>query len=252
MDTPHLTTMVVLYKTNLVFDTTALLHALPLNDEIIKIEKRGVLRRGASRKDTIKRRSKKEPSSQMKTGFCHNSITIVMMNNGDGSLPMKEITVKIFQNGVFHMTGILNELYDKYTIQKLLNIIWNDCRLAVKECPDMFEIINRRVVLMNYTTSILNHKTIGREVLHNAIRKLGKEFDSHYDPDVYPGVKINLQGKKWTAKIFRTGKMILTGITSQEECDKFIELLLCLFEKVLPQIQKPNNMLNTTAQQLVR
>jgi len=237
--------MVVLYKTNLTFDTMALLHALPLNDEIIKIEKRGVLRRGASRKDTIKRRSKKEPTSHTSTGFCHNSLTLVMMNSGDGSLPMKEITVKIFQNGVFHMTGILNELYDKYTIQKLLEILWNDCRMAIKEVPDMYEILNRRVVLMNYTTSILNHKTIGREVLHNAIRKLGEEFDSHYDPDVYPGVKIQVSGKKWTAKIFRTGKMILTGITSQEECTMFIELLLSLFEKVLPQTQKPNNMSNT-------
>jgi len=245
METPHLTTMVVLYKTNLTFDTMALLHALPLNDEIIKIEKRGVLRRGASRKDTIKRRSKKEPTSHTSTGFCHNSLTLVMMNSGDGSLPMKEITVKIFQNGVFHMTGILNELYDKYTIQKLLEILWNDCRMAIKEVPDMYEILNRRVVLMNYTTSILNHKTIGREVLHNAIRKLGEEFDSHYDPDVYPGVKIQVSGKKWTAKIFRTGKMILTGITSQEECTMFIELLLSLFEKVLPQTQKPNNMSNT-------
>lgn len=252
METPHLTTMVVLYKTNLVFDTNILLHALPLNEEIIKIEKRGVLRRGASRKDSIKRRSKKELIAHTSTGFCHNSLTLVMMNNGDGSLPMKEITVKIFQNGVFHMTGILNELYDKHTIQKLLNILWNDCRIAMKNVPDRYEILNRRVVLMNYTTSILNHKTIGREVLHNSIRKLSEQFNSHYDPDVYPGVKIQVNEKKWTAKIFRTGKMILTGITSQEECEQFTVLLLSLFEKVLPQIQTPNNTSDTISLPSVR
>lgn len=247
MEPLTLSTMVVLYKTNLSFDTTTLLHSLPLNDEIIKIEKRGVLKRGASRKDSIKRRSKKEPSASTSTGFCHNSITLVMMNNGDGSLPMKEITIKIFQNGVFHMTGILHELYDKRSIGKLLDIIWNDCRAAIKEVPDMYEILNRRVVLMNYTTKILNYKTIARELLHSAVRKLGGNFDSHYDPDVYPGVKIQIPRKKWTAKIFRTGKMILTGITSEEESHEFIALLLSLFEKVLPQTQKRYNTSNTIA-----
>ena len=107
MESPTLSTMVVLYKTNLKFDTTALLNALPINEQIIKIEKRGVLKRGESKRDRIKRRSKKEPSSNT-TGFCHNSITLVMMNDGDGTLPLKEITVKVFQNGVFHMTGILH------------------------------------------------------------------------------------------------------------------------------------------------
>ena len=245
MESPVLSTMVVLYKTNLTFDTTALLHALPLNDEIIKIEKRGVLKRGGSKKDTIKRRSKKESTTHTSTGFCHNSITLVMMNNGDGSLPMKEITIKIFQNGVFHMTGVLDELYDRFALQKLLNIIWNDCRMTIKEVPDMYEILNRRVVLMNYTSKISTHGTVARELLHNAIRRLGEEFDSHYDPDVYPGVKIQVSGKKWTAKIFRTGKLILTGITSHEEMEQFMSLLLSLFEKVLPKTQKLNNMSNT-------
>jgi hypothetical protein len=55
--------------------------------------------------------------THVSTGFCHNSITLVMMNNGDGTLPMKEITIKIFQNGVFHMTGVLHELYDKCSLQ---------------------------------------------------------------------------------------------------------------------------------------
>ena len=31
------------------------------------------------------------------------------MSEGDGTLPRKEITIKLFQNGVFHMTGILHE-----------------------------------------------------------------------------------------------------------------------------------------------
>jgi hypothetical protein len=46
METPKLSTMVVLYTINLKMKTDILLEKLPLNDHIIKIEKRGVLRRG--------------------------------------------------------------------------------------------------------------------------------------------------------------------------------------------------------------
>ena len=242
MDSPTLSTMVVLYKTNLTFDTTKLLHCLPLDETIIKIEKRGVLKRGQSKRDQIKRRSKKETPTST-TGFCHNSITLVMMNDGNGELPMKEITVKIFQNGVFHMTGILDERYDTSTIDTLLNVLWTSCKESLKEEPENPEILNRRVVLMNYTTKLSSNDTVPRETLHKNIRNSKFEnITSHYDPDVYPGVKINIGPKKWTAKIFRTGKIILTGITNKDECSEFTEQLLSLFEKVLPLKQKQSEM----------
>ena len=79
-----------------------------MSEQIIKVEKRGVLCRGTSSRDKIRRRSKNSEKANS-TGFGHNSITIVMMNDGDGTLPAKEITIKIFQNGVFHLTGILHE-----------------------------------------------------------------------------------------------------------------------------------------------
>jgi len=234
MEPPVLSTMVVLYNTNLKFDTSKLLDLLPLNNEIIKIEKRGYMRRGESKRDKIKRRSKKEPSSN-NTGFCHNSITLVMMNNGEGKLPQKEITIKIFQNGVFHMTGILNELYHTNSIQILLKIIWEQCQEALKEPPAQCEILQCRVVLMNYTTKLSSNQTIAREVLNNTIRSSKLEhISSQYDPDVYPGVKIHIGPGKWTAKVFRTGKIILTGITTHEQCLTFMSELHSLFEKVLP------------------
>ena len=58
MDTPKLSTMVVLYNTNLKFNTTKLVELLPLSYGIIRVEKRGVLRKGESKRDLIKRRSK--------------------------------------------------------------------------------------------------------------------------------------------------------------------------------------------------
>lgn len=237
MEIPILSTMVVLYKTNLTVDTTGLANAIPLGDQIIKVEKRGVVKRGESKRDRIKRRSKKEPSSNT-TGFCHNSLTIVMMNDGGGALPAKEVTVKIFQNGVFHMTGILDERYDMTAVDILLKTIWEHCKESIKAEIEKPEIVNRRVVLMNYTTKLSSNSTVAREALHTNIKSSGiPDVVSHYDPDVYPGVKINIGTGNWTAKVFRTGKIILTGVVSKEECTQLTSQLLLLFEKVLPKKQ---------------
>jgi len=162
-----------------------------------------------------------------------------MMNDGDGTLPLKEITVKVFQNGVFHMTGILHDNYDICCMRILKEILWNDCKDAMKELPESIEVLNRRVVLMNYTSKLTSNATVAREHLHMNIRSAKlDDISSHYDPDVYPGVKICIGKNNWTAKVFRTGKIILTGIVSAEECTELMRQLLCLFELVLPQKPK--------------
>ena len=212
--------------------TDQLLERIPLNESIIKIEKRGVLRRGESSRDKIRRRSKKDEKKST-TGFGHNSITLVMLNSGDGTLPMKEITIKIFQNGVFHLTGVLHDDYDKSCIRILLNTIWTHCHDCVVDPPLNWEILQRRVVLMNYTTELNPKTTIARETLYNAIRKQDGICAS-YDPDVYPGVKIQFVPSKWTAKVFRTGKIILTGITTHADCLTFVEELGTLLTNSLP------------------
>jgi hypothetical protein len=212
---------------------------LPLDTSIIKIEKRGVARRGESKRDKIKRRSTKtSPSST--TGFCHNSITVVVLNDGDGALPQKEITIKIFQNGVFHLTGILDYLYDTCSMRILLESLWTKCRQSIIDAPETYEIMKRRVVLMNYTTKLTSNQTVPRELMFNNIRNLGREdVVCAYDPDVYPGVKIRIGPKNWTAKVFRTGKIILTGITEPEEVTELIKQLSCLLAEVLPSVQTP-------------
>jgi hypothetical protein len=170
-----------------------------------------------------------------------------MWNDGDGALPKKEITIKIFQNGVFHMTGILDDRYDMSSIRILTEILWNHCKESLKNIPEKVELITRRVVLMNYTTKLSSNNTVPREVLHNNIKSANLDnVISHYDPDVYPGVKICIGKDNWTAKVFRTGKIILTGIVSPAECTELISQLLCLFAKVLPQKQLPEHMSNIT------
>ena len=233
MEAPHLSTMVVLYNTNLKFDTSKLVETIPLGDSVIRAEKRGVLKKGESKRDSIKRRSKKEPTKHT-TGFGNNSMTIVLMNDGDGTLRRKEITIKIFQNGVFHLTGVLDDLYDISSMRILLDILWTHCRSAILDCPDAHAILARRVVLMNYTTKLIGHETVPRELLYTRIRNMRHAtITSHYDPDVYPGVKIHIGPQKWIAKVFRTGKMILTGITTKEQCVEFVDQLTVLLRQTL-------------------
>jgi hypothetical protein len=228
METPTLTTMVVLYTMGVRLDTDVLVHDLPLTRNLIKIEKQGVLRRGESRKDRIRHR-KPAASPRRTTGFGHNSITLVMMSSGDGSLFEKEITVKIFQNGVFHITGVLDELYDRHVTQFLQQTILETCPTAILSgewTPD-----SRRVVLMNYKTKLNGVTNLSREQLHASVRRQG--FKTNYEPAVYPAVKIYFPDHKWIAKVFRTGNIILTGMTTAEEC---VEMTQQLSQVLVPSI----------------
>lgn len=221
MEPPTLTTMVVLYTMGVRLNTDTLVQELPLSDSIIKVEKQGVLRRGESKKDRVRHRTPAVVAPRRTTGFGHNSITLVLMSDGDGSLPRKEITVKIFQNGVFHITGVLDEKYDRDVTQKLYTAITHSCPHAVisgEWTPD-----NRRVVLMNYKTRLTGVENLSRETLHASVRKKG--LKTIYEPAVYPAVKIYFPDVKWIAKVFRTGNIILTGMTTASECDALVARL---------------------------
>lgn len=220
MESPILTTMVVLYAMGVRLDTTLLVERLPLTPVFIKLEKQGVLKRGESKKDRIRHRAK--PSAPKRTtGFGHNSITMVLMSSGNGALPEKEITVKIFQNGVFHITGVLDERYDRDVVARIQAAIETTCPAAVLEgqwTPD-----TRRVVLMNYKTALRGVSNLSRETLHAALRRQG--YKTNYEPAVYPAVKVYFPETKWIAKVFRTGQVILTGMTTAEECEALVRQL---------------------------
>jgi len=233
MDPPTLTTMVVLYTVNVRLNTNLLLESLPLTESIIKIEKQGIPARGSSKRDLIKRRAKKAPVKRT-TGFGHNSITLVSLDDGNGTLRKKEITVKIFQNGVFHITGVLDERYDRSVMSRLRAHILSTCPQAVgvpdDTAPDnVWTTEVRRVVLMNYKTRMAA-TTLSRETLYADLRRAGVRTE--YEPAVYPAVKIYFPDVKWIAKVFRTGNIILTGMTTAEECDRLVAALLPLIDSV--------------------
>lgn len=220
METPILTTMVVLYTTGVRLDTTKLVHDLPLTDTILKIEKQGVLKRGESKKDKVRHRNPPNASKRT-TGFGHNSITMVLLSAGNGLFPEKEITVKIFQNGVFHITGVLDESYDRDVMARLHEHITTSCPTAILD--GTWSLDNRRVVLMNYKTKLTGITNLSREQLHASVRRQG--LKTNYEPDVYPAVKIYFPDTKWIAKVFRTGQIILTGMTTPGECEELTKRL---------------------------
>lgn len=222
METPTLTTMVVLYTMGVRLDTDILVNTLPLNTGIIKIEKQGVLRRGESKRDRIRHRATTVVTPRRTTGFGHNSITLVLMSAGtSGTLLEKEITVKIFQNGVFHITGVRDEGYDRDVTKRLHEHIVSTCPTAILEGE--WNLDSRRVVLMNYKTRLIGTDNLSRETLCANVRKQG--YKTNYEPAVYPAVKIYFPDTRWIAKVFRTGNIILTGMTTSSECDLLMDKL---------------------------
>lgn len=213
MEPAKLTTMVVLYTTRILLDTTYLAHHLPLTERLIKVEKQGVLKRGESKKDRVRKRNAPAVPKRT-TGFGHNSITMVVLSSGNGHQNEKEITVKIFQNGVFHITGVLDEAYDRDVMRYIRSHINYFCSQAVR--GGIWDPEVRRVVLMNYKTKIRDVSNLSRERLSAGLRRIG--FKTNYEPAVYPAVKVYFPDTKWIAKIFRTGNVILTGMTAEEEC----------------------------------
>ena len=220
MESPILTTMVVLYSMGVRLDTTRLVTSLPLTSVFIKLEKQGVLKRGESKKDRIRHRVK-PAAPKRTTGFGHNSITMVLLSTGNETLREKEITVKIFQNGVFHITGVLDERYDRDVVKRIQTHIETECPEAILEGTWTPE--TRRVVLMNYKTSLRGVTNLSRESLHAALRRQG--YKTNYEPAVYPAVKVYFPDTKWIAKVFRTGQVILTGMTTAEECEALVQQL---------------------------
>jgi TATA-box binding protein (TBP) (component of TFIID and TFIIIB) len=212
--------MVVLHSYKMKLDTDIMLRNTPIDSELIKIEKRGILRRGESKRDRIKRRN---PKAVTTSGFGHNSVTVVLMNDGDGKLPSKEITVKIFHNGVFHMTGILDPGYEISSLRILREKIPTEC-LKEGSWDDHTE---RRVLLMNYSTSFTNTLSISRVALQRYFQERG--IQAEFEPDVSPCVKVVFP-QRWTACIFRTGKINLTALKSHDDCTEFVKLLEPHFE----------------------
>ena len=208
-----------------------MLRELPLDHGIIKIEKRGILRRGESKRDRIKRRN---VAPTVTSGFGHNSVTVVMMDDGEGTLLKKEITIKIFHNGVFHMTGVLHPSYETSVLKILKTHIPVSCIHEGWPPGDS----QRRVLLMNYSTGFEGSPKISRVAMQRYFQERG--IQAEFEPDVSPCVKVVFP-KQGTACIFRTGKINLTALKSAEECETLVGLLTPHFEGYLSTLAAGDN-----------
>lgn len=216
---PTLSTMTVLYRLPMKMNTDAVFHELPLADPIIKIEKRGLGKRGESKRDRIRRR---RVANTTTTGFGHNSVTIVLLNDGFGNHPSKEVTIKIFHNGVFHLTGVRHEDYARSSMQQLRSILNALPDTCFTERPSAIDPPVERIVLMNFTTSFLETTKLSRLQIQSFF--VSKGVHVVFEPDVDPAVKIQFP-EKWVARIFRTGKINLTALTNRQDCTAFVERL---------------------------
>ena len=158
-------------------------------------------------------------------------MTLVLLSKGDGTLREKEITVKLFQNGVFHITGVLDDSYDADAVSAILGMIREFCPEGMTPTDVVPE---RRVVLMNYKTRLQGTSSIAREKLYQDLRENGTKVA--YEPSVYPAVKIYFADKRWIAKVFRTGNIILTGMTTKEESAELMLQLHPLLATALPPV----------------
>jgi TATA-box binding protein (TBP) (component of TFIID and TFIIIB) len=73
---------------------------------------------------------------------------------------------------------------------------------------------------MNYKTKLHGTTNLSRETLAASVRQKG--FRTNYEPAVYPAVKIYFPDTRWIAKVFRTGNIILTGMTTADECERLM------------------------------
>lgn len=219
LNQPTLSTMTVLYRLPMKMNTDRVFHELPLEHPILKIEKRGLGKRGESKRDRIRRRN---PTPMTTTGFGHNSVTLVLLNTGFDRHPSKEVTIKIFHNGVFHLTGIRHEDYARSSMQELralLNKLGDAC---FHERPSLTDSPVERIVLMNFTTSFVNTNKVNRLQIQTFFETKGVRVV--FEPDVDPAVKIQFP-EKWVARIFRTGKINLTALTTRQDCVLFVDRL---------------------------
>ena len=137
--------------------------------------------------------------SQTKNGEFFNQLTL-------GHTDHSKKKVKIFSNGTFHVTGVVNEaecMAECYQVAKILKG-WGLIQ-EIKFSPLTVNLINT-----NYEFGFdINLPKVQRHIKNN------KTFlQCHYDPQKYPGlnIKISIPGSSnVTILLFRSGNLMITG-----------------------------------------
>ena len=230
----HISTMVQIGQISSLINLKNLATHLNINDNILYIEYGSEISKGDS--------LKKKPKKQKQVKYFYNQVTLHMNLN-------KRVNTKIFNNGRIQMTGIKNINQGKQVIDLFISEVSKLSENYLNEIfidTNLYQKSEIETVLINSDFDIYN--TVNREVLHRLIVEYG--YYSSYEPCQYPGVNIkyyynplinnfgicncekpcNGKGKNNTCKritiaVFKSGKIMITGGTNNENINcayKFI------------------------------
>ena len=188
---------------------------------------------GMNKKDILSYRCKR------KSAFYNCFVLIIRLKDGNG---YKESHVKVFNTGKLELPGIQCDKFLKKILNKLVEVLNNDCGLNVNYLDGKSETV---LINSNFNCGYY----INRERLTDLL-KYNYKFQTSYDPCSYPGImskfyydpKLSEQtGIKPDTKlyhsairevsfmVFRTGSVLIVGKCEEPELReiyKFIKNLL--------------------------
>jgi transcription initiation factor TFIID TATA-box-binding protein len=129
-------------------------------------------------------------------------------------------TILVFRTGKYNIAGAnsVQELHEAH--RKLINIL-SHLGIETSEAEGSFELRNLVFVEDLETEFDLTELTIG----------LGME-QAEYEPEQFPGVQFNQPGEQGLFLIFRTGKIILTGVNDQKAAESSFSMLRKRLKKI--------------------
>lgn len=194
-----------------------------------------------------------------KTFFNQSTIVLRKIRNDNGEF--KEVNIKLFANGGFQMTGVINESFSRDVIEWVIN--------TFNKFPSISESVP--LELKKFTVQLLNsdykiNRNIKRAELHRIICST-YNLSSTLETTIYQGVNTkyyynenavvkngvckcpkfcNGQGdgsdiglcKRITIAIFQTGSIIITGARTQRQLDEAYEFINTIIKKHLNEVTR--------------
>lgn len=128
----------------------------------------------------------------------------------------RKINIKLFYNNKVQITGIRSE-QDAHMIIDELNNSYN------------LKIEDSKLVMQNMVTK-LSTNMLNLYSLYDQL--LSKNYDTHYTPEIYPGLKLKVDNS--TALLFATGSLIISSGNPVNDVPKIFIVL----QAIIPSLQE--------------
>jgi TATA-box binding protein (TBP) (component of TFIID and TFIIIB) len=182
---------------------------------------------GICKNDLIKNKKNKK-----KNAFYNSFVFIyrLFINN-----KYKEFHIKLFNTGKIEIPGIQTEESVDLIMKKIINI------LTPYYDTDVYEK-DRTTILIN--SNFTCNYYVNREKLFH-ILKTKYSFGGNYDPCNYPGIlcKYNINNKKISFMIFRTGSVLIVGKCNDEDVYNIYQNLRKIFKDEYNEICEINTII---------